>query len=83
MKLRGRRPLHRNALRFCLWGGGERWVQIGSPTDRLIQIQYRMAADFEKLTAAVSRAILPVVRRMGYSFAELAKAFEQSGSRLS
>jgi hypothetical protein len=64
--------------RYCLWGGGESWVQIGSPADRRLQLTARAAANIERLGRAMGDMLLPAIERAMAPIAELARAIERS-----
>ena len=64
--------------RYCLWGGREDWVQVGSSTDRRLQAMARMTANVERLGLALARAMLPAIERAGEALREFAAAIERS-----
>lgn len=60
--------------RFCLWGGGYRDIQIGSPTDRRVQTQLRMQSNLVLFARALRESLLPALRRGAVALQALADA---------
>jgi hypothetical protein len=60
------------AKRYCLWGWRRGYIQIGSPTDRRIQIELRMVADLDRLMAEIGSRLMAPVKRVVAEMSEIA-----------
>lgn len=66
---------------FCLWGTRPNDIQVGSPKDRLVQEQLRLAANMQIVLTTLGVALKPLIDGYGKACRGILDAMDLLGAR--